>query len=60
MGFGSSKWNPWILDQEPSLEVIRAAWDLGINTIDTANLYSNGESERVVVHESTYVGRGAA
>jgi len=48
MSFGSSKWSPWVLDEEASLEVIKAAWDLGINTIDTANLYSNGESERVV------------
>ena len=28
--------------------MIKAAWDLGINTIDTANLYSNGESERLL------------
>ncbi|KAH0834644.1 NADP-dependent oxidoreductase domain-containing protein [Lanmaoa asiatica] len=48
MSFGSPKWSPWVLDEEPSLEVIKAAWDLGINTIDTANIYSNGESERVV------------
>jgi len=48
MTFGSSKWSPWVLDEEASLEVIKAAWDLGINTIDTANLYSNGESERLV------------
>jgi len=27
---------------------MKAAWDLGINTIDTANIYSNGESERLV------------
>jgi aryl-alcohol dehydrogenase-like predicted oxidoreductase len=27
---------------------MKAAWDLGINTIDTANFYSNGESERLV------------
>ncbi|EEB97867.1 hypothetical protein MPER_02722, partial [Moniliophthora perniciosa FA553] len=24
------------------------AWDRGINTIDTANVYSNGESERII------------
>ncbi|OJA13326.1 hypothetical protein AZE42_09287 [Rhizopogon vesiculosus] len=27
---------------------MKAAWDLGINTIDTANVYSNGESERLI------------
>jgi aryl-alcohol dehydrogenase-like predicted oxidoreductase len=39
---------PWVLDEEPSIEIMKAAWDLGINTIDTANIYSNGESERLV------------
>jgi aryl-alcohol dehydrogenase-like predicted oxidoreductase len=24
---------------------MKAAWDVGINTIDTANIYSNGQSE---------------
>ncbi|KAG9311937.1 NADP-dependent oxidoreductase domain-containing protein [Chiua virens] len=48
MSFGSSKWSPWVLNEEPSLEVLKAAWDLGINTIDTANFYSNGESERIL------------
>ncbi|KAG2152539.1 NADP-dependent oxidoreductase domain-containing protein [Suillus bovinus] len=48
MSFGSSKWAPWVLDEEPSIEIMKAAWDLGINTIDTANIYSNGESERLI------------
>ncbi|KAF9561004.1 Aldo/keto reductase [Agrocybe pediades] len=48
MGFGSSKWLPWIVDEEKGLEILKAAWDAGINTIDTANGYSNGESERVI------------
>ncbi|KAG6379482.1 NADP-dependent oxidoreductase domain-containing protein [Boletus reticuloceps] len=48
MSFGSPKWSPWVLDEEPSLAIMKAAWDLGINTIDTANVYSNGESERLV------------
>jgi aryl-alcohol dehydrogenase-like predicted oxidoreductase len=37
-----------VLDEEPSIEIMKAAWDLGVNTIDTANIYSNGESERLV------------
>jgi aryl-alcohol dehydrogenase-like predicted oxidoreductase len=41
-------YQPWVLDEEPSLEIMKAAWDLGINTIDTANMYSNGESERII------------
>ncbi|KAH7925053.1 Aldo keto reductase [Leucogyrophana mollusca] len=48
MSIGSSKWSPWVLDEEASLPILKAAWDLGINTIDTANVYSNGESERLV------------
>ncbi|OAX32991.1 Aldo/keto reductase [Rhizopogon vinicolor AM-OR11-026] len=46
--FGSPKWAPWILDEEPSMEIMKAALDLGINTIDTSNNYSNGESERLI------------
>lgn len=41
-------YQPWVLEEEPSLEIMKAAWDLGINTIDTANVYSNGESERII------------
>ncbi|RDB16551.1 Aldo-keto reductase dtxS3 [Hypsizygus marmoreus] len=48
MSFGSSEWAEWVLNEEQSIEVIQAAWDLGINTIDTANVYSNGESERLI------------
>lgn len=28
----------WVLDEEPSIEIMKAAWDLGVNTIDTANM----------------------
>ncbi|OJA13328.1 hypothetical protein AZE42_09285 [Rhizopogon vesiculosus] len=48
MSYGTPKWAPWVLEEEPSLEIMKAAWDLGINTIDTANIYSNGESERLI------------
>ncbi|KAF9258988.1 Aldo/keto reductase [Marasmius fiardii PR-910] len=50
MSFGSPDWFPhnWVLNEEKSLLIIKAAWDRGINTIDTANVYSNGESERIV------------
>ncbi|KAG2139218.1 NADP-dependent oxidoreductase domain-containing protein [Suillus clintonianus] len=48
MSFGTSKWASWVLDEEPAIELMKAAWDLGINTIDTANIYSNGESEVVI------------
>lgn len=34
MSFGTSEWegSPWVLDEEESLKVIKAAWDGGINT----------------------------
>jgi len=48
MGLGSSKWERWVLDEEPSLEILKAAYDRGINTWDTANMYSNGISEEVI------------
>lgn len=37
-----------MLDAEQSLPILKAAWDRGINTFDTANVYCNGESERVI------------
>jgi len=48
MSFGSPEWADWVLGEEKALEIMKAAWDRGINTIDTANMYSNGESERIV------------
>lgn len=34
MSYGSSAWegSPWVLDEEDSLKVIKAAYDQGINT----------------------------
>ncbi|KAI1408378.1 Aldo/keto reductase [Hypoxylon sp. FL1857] len=48
MSLGSSKWMPWVLDEEPSLEILKTAYDRGINTWDTANSYSNGLSEELI------------
>jgi aryl-alcohol dehydrogenase-like predicted oxidoreductase len=50
MAFGSPQWegSPWTLAEEESMKVIKKAWDLGINTWDTADTYSNGESERIL------------
>jgi aryl-alcohol dehydrogenase-like predicted oxidoreductase len=48
MSFGSSDWRDWVLDEEASHEIIDRAIDLGINFFDTANMYSVGESERVL------------
>jgi len=48
MSFGSSDWREWVLEEEESREIIERAIDLGINFFDTANMYSEGESERVL------------
>ncbi len=48
MSFGSSEWRDWVLDEEESREIIEHAIDLGINFFDTANMYSLGESERIL------------
>ncbi|OBZ74334.1 hypothetical protein A0H81_05761 [Grifola frondosa] len=48
MSFGNSKWLDWVLEEDKALPILKAAWDAGVNTIDTANMYSNGESERII------------
>ncbi|MFB6079521.1 MAG: aldo/keto reductase [Haloferacaceae archaeon] len=48
MSFGSSDWREWVLDEAESREIIERAIDLGITFFDTANMYSRGESERVL------------
>ncbi|KZP10787.1 Aldo/keto reductase [Athelia psychrophila] len=48
MSYGSSDWQPWILKEEEGIAHIKAAYDAGINTFDTANVYSNGASEVVL------------
>ncbi|WP_415382800.1 aldo/keto reductase [Halosimplex sp. TS25] len=48
MSFGSNDYRDWVLDEEDSRPIIERAIDLGINFFDTANVYSNGESERVL------------
>lgn len=38
----------WTLDEDDSRPLIRQALELGINFLDTANVYSNGSSEEIV------------
>ena len=38
----------WTLDEERSRPLIRQALELGINFLDTANVYSDGSSEEIV------------
>jgi aryl-alcohol dehydrogenase-like predicted oxidoreductase len=47
-GFSTAPPIPWVLNEKDSLKLLKAAYDCGINTIDTANSYSNGASEEVI------------
>jgi aryl-alcohol dehydrogenase-like predicted oxidoreductase len=47
MTYGSSKWRSWVLDDEAARPFFRQALEAGINFFDTADVYSQGESERV-------------
>lgn len=48
MSLGSSQWQEWVLDEEASLPLLKHAYDVGLNTWDTADVYSNGRSEEIV------------
>jgi len=48
MSFGDDDWRDWVLGEDEGREIIERAIDLGINFFDTANVYSNGGSERVL------------
>jgi aryl-alcohol dehydrogenase (NADP+) len=48
MTYGSSKWRDWVLDEEAGRPFIRRAIESGINFFDTADMYSDGESEAVL------------
>lgn len=48
MTYGSKNWRKWVLEEEESRPFIRRAFELGINFIDTANMYSLGASEEIV------------
>jgi len=48
MSFGTDKNSAWIINEDKALPLLKAAWDRGVTTWDTANVYSNGESERII------------
>ncbi|KAF8911475.1 aryl-alcohol dehydrogenase [Gymnopilus junonius] len=48
MQYGSPEWQAWVLDEEEAIKHIKAAYDAGIQTFDTANVYSNGLSETIL------------
>jgi aryl-alcohol dehydrogenase-like predicted oxidoreductase len=48
MSFGDSRWAEWVQGEQEALHLIKKAYDSGINFFDTADAYSNGESERIL------------
>jgi aryl-alcohol dehydrogenase-like predicted oxidoreductase len=48
MSIGSSEWQDWVLDEEAALPLLKHAYDVGLNTWDTADVYSNGRSEQII------------
>ncbi|EIW83790.1 aryl-alcohol dehydrogenase [Coniophora puteana RWD-64-598 SS2] len=45
MQYGDKGWQDWCLPQEEATQHIKAAYEAGIQTFDTSNVYSNGLSE---------------
>ncbi|APA08165.1 hypothetical protein sscle_03g029350 [Sclerotinia sclerotiorum 1980 UF-70] len=48
MSFGSSEWQDWVINEDEALPLLKHAYDLGLNTWDTADVYSNGRSEEII------------
>lgn len=48
MTYGSPKWREWVLGEEESRPFIERALSAGINFFDTADMYSLGESEKIL------------
>ncbi|KAL4932260.1 aldo/keto reductase [Aspergillus undulatus] len=48
MSYGTSKWQDWVLDEDKALPLIEYAYKRGINTWDTADIYSHGISEEII------------
>ncbi|KAI0737375.1 Aldo/keto reductase [Daedaleopsis nitida] len=48
MSYGSPEWEGWVLPEEEAIEHIKYAYEHGITTFDTANVYSNGLSEIIL------------
>lgn len=48
MSLGDKRWAPWVIEEADALPLLKAAYDRGVNTWDTANVYSNGVSEEII------------
>ncbi|MEJ2215465.1 MAG: aldo/keto reductase [Gemmatimonadota bacterium] len=47
MSYGTSRWRPWVLDEDDARPFYRRAIEAGINFFDTSDMYSRGGSEEV-------------
>ncbi|KAH8895383.1 Aldo/keto reductase [Thozetella sp. PMI_491] len=48
MSYGSKEWQKWVLEEEEALPLLEYAYQVGLNTWDTSDLYSNGVSEEII------------
>ncbi|KAH9975618.1 NADP-dependent oxidoreductase domain-containing protein [Russula compacta] len=48
MSYGTPEWQKWVLGEEEGIAQIKFAYESGIQTFDTANVYSNGASEIIL------------
>ncbi|EAW10563.1 aldo/keto reductase [Aspergillus clavatus NRRL 1] len=48
MSYGSKEWQDWVLNEDEALPLIEHAYKRGINTWDTADIYSHGLSEEIL------------
>jgi aryl-alcohol dehydrogenase-like predicted oxidoreductase len=48
MSYGTDAWAKWVLNEDRSLPLLKAAWDAGIQTWDTADIYSNVSLESLM------------
>ena len=48
MSYGTPEWQGWVLNEADSLPLLKYAYDVGIRTWDTADIYSHGQSERII------------
>ncbi|KAL7905013.1 Versiconal hemiacetal acetate reductase [Trichoderma velutinum] len=48
MSYGDPEWQQWVLAEKDARPLLKHAYDVGLNTWDTADVYSNGLSEEIV------------
>ncbi|KAH9943948.1 aryl-alcohol dehydrogenase [Amylocystis lapponica] len=48
MQYGTPEWQKWVIGEEEAIQHIKYAYEAGIQTFDTADMYSNGLSEIIL------------